>query len=188
MDLRQLEPEKPRPLRRAEYDRLVELGLFEDERLELLHGVIVAMSPQDAMHSNVIQILTTILVPKLLDRAYVRVQCPLALAEDSEPEPDVAVVALGNYFDEHPRTAFLVIEVADTSLRKDREIKAALYARAGVREYWIVNLPDRVVEVHREPAEGGYRRVQRFAAGDSIALEAFGDVIVAVADLLPKRS
>lgn len=90
-----------------------------------------------------------------------RVQLPFAASDESEPEPDVAVVARGDYLDGHPRQAFLVVEVARTSADEDRRIKGALYASAGVPEYWLVNLAEHVVEVFREPAVGAYRQATR---------------------------
>src|SRR3954471_14249307 len=91
------EPELFRPLKRSEYDRLIELGVFEDERVELIEGVLVKLSPQEAPHASTVQKLTMLLTARLLKRASVRIQLPLALSEVTEPEPDVAVVALGDY-------------------------------------------------------------------------------------------
>src|SRR5450631_913480 len=116
--------ESVRPLHRREYDRLVELGSFDEERIELLRGMLVGMSPQGAEHADVVHRLAALLARGFGDRAVVRTHSPLALGEDSEPEPDVAVLAPGDYSREHPSTALLVIEVSDTSLRKDRAIKA----------------------------------------------------------------
>jgi len=173
LELDQIAPDKLRPLRRVEYDRMVEMGLFEDERIELLHGVLVAMSPQGAPHADVIAQLNMLLTPALVGRAIVRVQSPLAVSDDSEPEPDLAVVALGDHRAAHPSTALLVVEVADSSLRKDREIKAALYAQAGVTEYWIADVPSRRLEVHRGPGALGYTQVATHESTDLIALAAF---------------
>src|SRR5689334_2995450 len=95
-------PEKPRPLKRSEYDRLVSMGAFEGERVELLHGTLVAMSPQDPGHTSPIGQLNMLLVPLLLTRALVRVQSPIVAEDESEPEPDVAIVPLGDYRHAHP--------------------------------------------------------------------------------------
>src|SRR6188474_2518366 len=141
-----IDPTLVRSLKRSEYDRMIELGLFDEERVELLQGVLVKMSPQLAPHASTVSRLTELLVLRLAGRLGVRIQLPLALSDDSEPEPDVAVVALGNYDAQHPATALLVIEIADSSLQKDRA-KAAVYAAAGIREYWIVNLSARSIEV-----------------------------------------
>jgi Uma2 family endonuclease len=138
------------------------------------------MSPQNAPHSFVIQILSRLLMPRLVGRADVRVQLPFVAGADSVPEPDLAVVALGNYMNAHPSQSLLVIEVADSSLKFDRQEKAELYARAGVPEYWIVNLTDRIVERHSEPMSGAYTRVTPFRSGETIAPLAFADVAVRV--------
>ena len=107
-----IEPELVRPLKRSEYDRMIELGLFDDERVELVRGVLVKLSPQRAPHASTIEKLTQILGALLQRRFSVRIQLPLALSDDTEPEPDVAVVVPGDYEAEHPSTALLIIEVA----------------------------------------------------------------------------
>jgi len=99
---------------------MVALGLFQDERVELLRGVLVKMSPQLAPHASTVQRLTQLLITRLQGRFALRVQSPLALSDDTEPEPDLAVVELGDYDTEHPTTARLVIEVSDTTLKRDR--------------------------------------------------------------------
>lgn len=180
-----LAPEAVRPLRRAEYEQMVERGVFEDERVELLHGVLVSMSPQHAPHAEVLVRLNELLVPAVAGRARVRVQLPLAVSEDSEPEPDLAVVAPGDQSRAHPASALLVIEVADTSLRKDRRAKGPVYAAAAVPEYWIVNLVERVIEVHRQPGSGRYQAVSRHGRGEQVALVAFPDVRLPVDAILP---
>lgn len=172
--------ERQRPLRRVEYERMIETGFFRNERVELIQGVVVQMSPQNAPHSYVIQILSRLLLPRLVGRADVRVQLPFAAGPDSLPEPDLAIVAMGNYMAAHPNQALLIIEVADSSLKFDRQEKAELYARAGVAEYWVVNLTDRVVERHSEPVEGGYRRLTPFRSGERVAPLEFPDVEVRV--------
>ncbi|TMQ17727.1 MAG: Uma2 family endonuclease [Deltaproteobacteria bacterium] len=113
-------PEMVRSIKRAEYDRMVELGMFDDERVELLGGLLVKMSPQHAPHASTVQKLNELLMPQVQRRFTVRIQSPLALSDDTEPEPDVAVVPLGDYELEHPTTALLIIEVSDTTLNKDR--------------------------------------------------------------------
>jgi Uma2 family endonuclease len=177
-----------RPLRRSEYEQLVEAGAFRDERIELLRGVLVEMSPQKAPHAATIQRLTDRLAAALAGRASLRVQLPLALGEDSEPEPDIAVVAPGAYDREHPSTALLVIEVADSSLEKDRRLKAAIYAASAIEELWVVNLVDRQLEVHLDPDAGRYRRVVTHRGGDAVRPRCCPDVAVEVAEVLPRSS
>ena len=177
------------PLRRftrAEFDRLVAQGFFhEDERVELVHGILVRMTPPRPPHRSVVDRLNELLLPRLLGRARVCIQQPFVAHDESEPEPDVSVVPIGDYSVDHPDVAFLLVEVADSSLRYDRETKGPLYAASKVAEYWIVNLPDRVVEVHAEPAAGGYARVERVRPDAVLRIAAFPDVEIAVADLLP---
>jgi Uma2 family endonuclease len=177
-----------RPLRRREYDRLVELGLFEDERLELLRGTLVAMSPQGPPHADVVERLATRLVTGLAGRARVRSHSPLAVSDDSEPEPDIAVVPDGDYSTEHPSHALLVVEVADSSLRKDRQMKADLYAEAAVPDYWIVNLNQSAIEVHRDPSDGHYAAVTTYRRGQTLRLAAFPDIELEVDDILGPRA
>ena len=162
-------------------------GIFdEDERVELLEGVIVAMTPQSAPHARRIQWLTRFLVRTLGDEYAVRPQLPLTLGERNEPEPDLAVVRTdATSEDRHPQTAILVIEVAGESLRKDRRVKAAVYARAGIPEYWVVNLEARVVEAFADPetASGTYRRTRTCATADTLASQALPGVSFRVAEL-----
>lgn len=172
--------ERQRPLRREEYDRLVEQGCFEDERVELLHGILITMSPQGPRHATVIENLTMLLVPAVLGRARVRVQSPLAASDDSEPEPELSMVAPGPRPHGHPHTALLVVEVAETSLAKDRQIKAGIYVACGVPEYWVVNLPEDCVEVQTGIENGAYSRHRRAGRGDTIALHAFPDITLSV--------
>jgi Uma2 family endonuclease len=177
--------ERVRPILRIEYDRMVDLGLFDDERVELWQGVILRMSPQKSPHAAAVMRLTRLLVLSFADgRAEVRVQLPLALSEDSEPEPDLAVVAPGEYKDAHPSTALLVIEVADSSVEGDREFKATGFATAGVPEYWIVNLRDDAVEVHLDPSGGHYRRIVSWRRGQTLQPQAFPDLRLSVDQML----
>ena len=169
-----------------EYHRMIEAGtLGEDEHVQLIAGAVVAMTPQGPAHALVIQNLTRLVAQELPADLALRPQLPLTLPEDSEPEPDLAVVRVADARsrDHHPRTALLVVEVAGDSLRLDRQTKAALYARAGIPEYWIVNLVETAVEVHRDPdpATGTYRvrggRLVRRHAGSQERPERRIDVI-----------
>jgi Uma2 family endonuclease len=182
LDVTMIAPETIRPLSRAEYDRMVAQGWFEDERIELLQGVLVKMSPQGPRHVSITRSLTELLVLAIRKRAQVQIQGPLALNDDSEPEPDVALVPRG-YSDELPGEAHLVIEVADSSLGKDRGVKARLYAAAGISEYWIANVVDQAVEVHRNPRDGAYRETYVCRSGDTLTVVAFPDVHIAVDEI-----
>jgi Uma2 family endonuclease len=118
----------------------------------------------------------------------VRVQAPFGASDVSEPEPDLAIVAPGDYLTEHPSRAFLLIEVADSSLQDDRKIKGPLHASAGVTEYWIVDIAGSAVEVHREPRGDGYASVSRHGRDAKLVVPGFEDVVVAVGEVLPRRA
>lgn len=177
----------PFRLSRADYDRLVALGFFQRRHVELIHGILVEMSPIGPPHRAVVDRLTKLLVLRLGDRARVSTQQPFIAWDESEPEPDVSVVPEGDYELSHPEQAFLLIEVADASLAYDRETKAPIYAASGVPEYWLVNLVERVVEVYRHPEGGRYTSVDRLKPGARIAPEAFPDVQILVSEILPSR-
>jgi len=173
-----------RPLRRIEYDALVALGAFRNERIELLDGALVPMSPIGPPHSSAVQNLTELLLPALLGRATVRVQNPFAANELSEPEPDIAIVPRADYATAHPNEAHLIIEVSDSSLAGDRDTKLQMYALSGVPEYWIVNLPDRCIEVHTSPIGPAYAAVSRVEHGQSLHPQRFPDVEINVSDVI----
>ena len=179
--------------RRVEYDRLVDLGMFEGERLELLDGLLVLREPQGSPHAAIAAHIGRALATAFGLGWHPRLHSPLALDDESEPEPDVAVVA-GiplDYVGAHPSTAGLVVEVAESSLRLDR-VKGGLYARAGIREYWIANLVDRTLEVHREPHSAAesthgwvYRSVELLGSPATVTPLAAPTALIRVADLLP---
>jgi Uma2 family endonuclease len=186
---------KTRRWRRVEYERLVEAGFFSPgDRVELLGGHLVVAEPQGSGHFATIRAVEEALRAAFGRGWEVRAQGPLALDDDSEPEPDVAVVP-GSFLDytlQHPSRPVLVVEVSESSLTLDREHKGSVYARAGVADYWIVNLIDRVLEVHREPSRDAstpfgwrYGALETFGREQSIAPLALPDVSVRVADLFP---
>jgi Uma2 family endonuclease len=177
-------PDRIRPLRRIDYESLVAHGLFDDARVELLVGALVEVSPQGPRHADVVRRLGERLIRALPEGYQVRTHSPLALSDDSEPEPDLAVVPEGDYRSKHPTHAVLVIEVADSSLQKDRGIKTALYATAGIAEFWLVSLPESIVEVHRHPSAGRYSDVERIDARGQLAPAAFPTVRVPAAEIL----
>ena len=175
-------------LSRVEYDRAVEAGVFEaGARLELIDGDLRAMTPEGSRHAAVMELVADCLRRVFDSGFHVRIQHPLAADDYSEPEPDVAVVtgAIRDYMEAHPTSAVLVVEVSNESLQQDRTVKQRLYARCGIPEYWILALPDARLEVYRDPAEGGYRSVNRHVAGDSVAPLARPDARIVVDDLLP---
>jgi Uma2 family endonuclease len=158
-----------RPLRRAEYDLLIDQGVFdEDERIQLLDGELVAISPQNAPHAGIVEALNERLMPVLVGRARVRVQLPMAAGEHSEPEPDIAVVPADEPRDRHPERALLVIEVADRTVSLDLVRKARIYAAAGVPVYWVVDVNRDVVHVHSGPTADGYATVTQHDADEPL--------------------
>ncbi len=170
------------------YHQMIERGIFgEDERIELIEGGLVAMSPIGSEHSGVVDQLNEILVSQLARRAVVKVQGPIHLDDHSEPEPDVVLSKpRRDYYKRslpQPADILLIIEVADSSLAYDRTVKMPLYARAGIAETWIINLIDRWIEVYRDPSTAGYTTMLKILPGRAIAPQAFADVIVAVNDL-----
>ena len=179
---------------RVEYDRLVELGMFEGERLELIGGLLLLREPQGARHSAGIRRAVDALRRVLGPEWQVDSQLPIALDDDSEPEPDVSVVAHDEtgYRDAHPSRPVLVVEVADTSYRFDRADKMSLYARGGVPEYWLVDVARGALHVHRDPQAAPdaaygwrYRSVDVLTPPATLATLIAPDRPIAVADLLP---
>ena len=179
---------RPRGLQRSEYERLAQEGFFQNEKVELIEGIIVEMSPIGPAHANPLDLLVERLVPLVAGRARVRVQQPFALSDNSEPEPDLAIVPLEDYSEHHPTSALLIIEIAESSLDYDRETKAPLYAAAGIPEYWIVDVAARAIEVHDEPSEGIYSRLQRKDLESELSVSALPDVTVLVRSLFPTVS
>ena len=174
------------------YFGLVAEGALEpDDRVELLEGVIVTVSPRSPRHDAGANRAGQVLWAAVGQRAVVRVQSSLVIGPRSVPEPDVAVVAgkPQDYDTAHPTSALLVVEGSDTSLPQDRLTKTRIYAAAGVPEYWIVNLRDDRLEMLREPDREGRTYRERLVAGrgERVGVVALGGVTVAVDDLLPCR-
>jgi Uma2 family endonuclease len=173
-----------------EYHRMGEAGILADDcRIELIAGDIVVREPIGPWHAGTIARLIRLWTSRLGERAVVQIQNPVELPEeDSEPQPDVTLLRpRGDFYTTvHPRAedVLLLIEVADTTLTADRRVRMPLYARAGVREAWLLDLSGDRVEVYREPAREGHRDVGSFERGQRLAPVAFPDVVVRVEDLL----
>jgi Uma2 family endonuclease len=165
-----------------DYHRLIDSGsLDEDLRVELIDGLLLDMSPKSPAHENVIIFFSRQLFTGLdLDRYDVRVAAPLSIG-DSEPEPDLAVVERGTPQPYHPATAALVIEVAVSSQRRDLRAKPAIYARAGVPLYWVVDVDGGRAVAHTDPIDGGYRSVEIVT---ELSAAQIGLAPIAVADML----
>jgi Uma2 family endonuclease len=181
----------PRLFSRDEFQRLVTSGLFAGERVELIDGVVIVMSPQNTPHAATINRLNYQLMKLCGPDLYIRVQSPVALDDYNQPEPDLILCAPDplDYAEAHPRPEqiFLIIEVADASLRQDRQRKARLYARNEIPQYWVVDLARRRVEVMTAPNKAAerYARVRVFRTGQTLSLP-HGQRI-AVSDILPPR-
>jgi Uma2 family endonuclease len=179
---------RPHRWTREEYEHMVEVGAFRpDARLELIEGEIIEMSPQGSRHATTVRRFEEALRSTFREGFDVRSQLPLALSASSEPEPDVCVVLghFDDYLDAHPTEAVLLVEVSDATLALDRTVKLAVYAAAGVPEYWIANLPDACLEVYRDPAGDTYRTKTTLRHGDTVAPEAQPKHPIPVADLIP---
>ena len=186
---------KARRWSRLEYERLVEQGMFRpDERLELLDGFLVVREPQGSRYAAAVAAAHRVLVAAFGPGYHVRDQGPVALDDTSEPEPDLVVVRgePWDYQHAHPSAPLLVVEVSDSMLALDRRDKGGLYARAGIAEYWIVNLVDRVLEIYREPVPAPeapygwrYSNVRALGPSDFVSPLAAQDSRIAVAGLLP---
>jgi Uma2 family endonuclease len=155
-----------RPLTVQEYHRMGEVGILsEDDRVELIEGQLIAMTPIGSDHHGTVIALTRLLVDAIGDRGMVSVQGPIRLDEVSEPEPDFAVLIPRNdsYRERtaRPEEVLLIVEIAHSSLRYDRNIKIPLYARHNIPEVWIVDLVGNCVEVYREPEGDTYTQVMR---------------------------
>ena len=173
----------------AEYDRMGEAGVFRpDARLELIEGEITEMSPIGSRHAACVKALIRILTSQVGETAIVSVQDPVVLDDFSEPQPDVALLKPRDdfYRDAHPRPedVLLVIEVADTTVQTDRRIKLPLYARAGIPEALIFNLPDEQLEYYARPAGGEYQIARVFKRGESLRDEAVPGVTFDVESIL----
>ena len=180
---------------RLEYERLVDLGAFgPEDRIELVGGDLLVREPQGSPHMVAIGLVDDALRAAFGAGWHIRIQGPIALDDESEPEPDVAIVSGSrrHYAASHPTQPVLLVEVADSSLASDREWKGSLYARARVPEYWIVNLVDRGLEVHRDPrpaveAAFGWRytQIRRLSSSETVTPLGAPEARIAVADLLP---
>jgi Uma2 family endonuclease len=171
-----------------EFHRMGEAGIFhEDDRVELINGQIVQLSPIGRPHAYAVTMLTNLFASRLAGRALVSPQNPVHLFRDSEPLPDIVLLRPRPDYrdvDVGPADVLLLVEVADSSLRYDRLVKLRLYARAGIPEVWIVDVVGSRVEVYRRPSERRYEQVERFERGGRVAPAAFPDVAIAIDEIL----
>lgn len=172
-----------------EYYRMARGGIFsEDDRVELIEGEVVEMSPIGSTHQGCVNELSSLLTDELGRAAIVQVQGPIHIDEYSEPQPDIALLKPRRdfYRRSHPTPAdvLLVIEVSDTSAVYDRNVKLPLYARAGIPEAWLVNLPKDFIEAHIEPKNGKYQSVQRLKRGRTLKSTTISGLTLNVDDIL----
>jgi Uma2 family endonuclease len=173
----------------AEYETMLAAGILsEDDRVELIEGEILQMSPIGSPHAGCVKRSNGTFSRLLQGRAIVSVQDPVFLSDVSEPEPDIVLLRPRDdfYAGSHPRPedVLLVLEVAETSLEFDRGVKAPLYARSGIAELWIADLSGQAIEVHRRPSAHGYLEVRRYQRGESLRPLAFPEIAVAVEEIL----
>lgn len=182
-------PVRKRLFTTREYHQMVAAGILtKDDRVELIKGEIVAMSPIGPHHSGIVNRLVRILVPQQENRMLASIQNAVQLDQFSQPEPDLAFLKprADDYVDSHPTPddVYLLIEVADSSLAFDRDVKADLYAEAGIPEYWLIDLVNNAFLVYRQPSPEGYRRRQKIVAGETVSPQAFPDIRLNVSDIL----
>ena len=183
-----VEVEVPRRLFTVEeYHRMAEAGIFHpDERVELIEGEIVQMSPIGPRHAGCVINVVRLFVMRLSERAVVSPQNPVVIQPRSEPQPDLLLLRprAVSYSREHPapEDVLLAVEVADTTVRYDRLVKSRLYARAGIAEFWLLLAMDGAVEVYRTPGATGYASLMSHGPGETVAPLAFPEVGFTVAD------
>jgi Uma2 family endonuclease len=164
----------------ADYHKLAETGLLSEKRVELIAGEIIDMSPIGKLHAAAVNKLTQLLHQLIGEAGIVSVQNPITIHDFSEPEPDLAILKPNDsfYADQLPSASdvLLVVEVADTTLAKDRQVKIPLYSEAGIPEYWIINLNEAVLERYTEARNGEYALRRLYRKGDTLSSELLGEV------------
>lgn len=172
-----------------QFHKMAESGILnEDDRVELIRGEIIEMAAIGTKHAACVRRLNNSLSRKLGDKVIISVQNPIGLDDTSEPQPDVVLLKPREdfYASAHPqpKDVFLIIEVADSTIKYDREVKIPLYAQEGLVEVWLIDINEECVEVFREAVNGSYRNVQKFSKGESLVIRAFGDVNIGVDEIL----
>lgn len=172
-----------------EYYRMAEAGIFsEDDRVELIEGEIIKMSPIGSPHAGCVKRLNGLFSEKLGSRAILSVQDPIRLSETTEPQPDIALlIPRADFYSQRhpqPQEVLLLIEVSDTTIEYDREVKIPLYAAAGIIEVWIVSLAEELIEVYRQPLTNSYAEFRQFRRSENISPSSFPDVILSVDEVL----
>lgn len=172
-----------------QYQKMAESGILtEDDRVELLRGEIIEMSPIGRRHAACVNRLVRLFTPLLGTRAIVSPQNPVELDDTSQPQPDIALLRPRADFYEsgHPQSSdiFLLVEVADTTVEIDREIKISLYAEDNIAEVWLVDINALCIEVYRQSTPTGYQLIQKFQPGQTLSIQAFPDLEIMVDEIL----
>jgi Uma2 family endonuclease len=180
---------KPRLITVAEYDRMIEAGIYtENDRLELLNGEIIELMPKGPKHTSACSRILRFFIRLFDERAIVRSQDPIWLDDFSEPGPDIVLAKWNesDYAENHPRAGdiLLIMEISDTTLAYDRDAKAKAYARNGIAQYLLLNLNNETLEDYREPSADGYQFKQTLRRGDRFDLVSFPETEIAIDDLL----
>ena len=173
----------------AEYRRMVEVGILsESDRVELIDGEVFEMSPIREPHAASVDVLNEVVRDRLGHSVIVRVQGPIQLDDFSEPQPDISILKRRDDFYRHahprPEDVLLVIEVSDTTLEYDGKVKVPLYARAGIPETWVVNLPEERIEVYSDPTGGEYQTVRSYARGQRLQSHTLASLRVSISKVL----
>ncbi|GGA27709.1 Uma2 family endonuclease [Okeania sp. KiyG1] len=172
-----------------QYYQMLEAGILtENERVELIRGEIVKMSPIGIHHSACVKRLNKLFILRLAETVTVGIQDPVKLNDNSEPEPDISLLQQRPdfYRTQHPQPedVFLLIEVSDTTVKYDQEVKIPLYAENNIAEVWLVNLPQKCLEVYRQPTANGYQTVQTFKSGETVTIQALPNFTFTVDEIL----
>jgi Uma2 family endonuclease len=173
----------------SQYHQMSEAGIFsENDKVELINGEIIEMSPIGRRHTACVNRLNSVFSQLLGNKVIIAVQNPIILNNLSEPEPDIALLKPRADFYEsghpQPQDIFLLIEVADSSLEYDRDVKIPLYATSGISEVWLVDIYEQVIIVYRYPSENGYSDIQTLSRGEKLSIQAFPEINLVVNDIL----
>ncbi|MBU7584330.1 MAG: Uma2 family endonuclease [Nostoc sp. TH1S01] len=171
-----------------QYHKMIESGILtEDDRVELIRGEIIEMSPIGTKHAGCVNRLINLLVQLLGNRVIVAAQNPVKLNDNSQPQPDVALLKPRDDFyaaaHPQPQDIFLLIEVADSTIIYDREEKIPLYAEANIIAVWLIDINEQIVEVYQQPTATGYQHIQKFVGGETLSIPGFADVAITVNEI-----
>lgn len=170
-----------------DYHQMARLGLLDEtDRVELIEGELIDMAPIGSKHAFIVNRLSQTFAAKGSDQYYVSTQNPVRLGEQSEPQPDIALLKNGNYMDKLPTAAeaLLIVEVSHTTLEYDRDVKLSLYARHEIPEVWLLDVNTGELTVYREPAEGQYRLIRKPTSAESVSPVLVPGVVIALAEVL----